>query len=146
LHNKNTGRKKMSALHKNVQTKLTKGLLDLIILQLLDNHPMHGYELIITIRKTYGVSFGASTIYPSLSAMEKKSYVKCQWNTNGDRPKKVYTLTGNGKSLLDYTAESLKSICRILGTVNTRSTDEYLQIKVDHGSKNKGPYAFKIGS
>jgi len=136
----------MSTIHRNVQTKLTKGLLDLIILQLLDTHPMHGYELILTIRKNYGVSFGASTIYPMLSAMEKKSYVKCQWNMNNERPKKIYALTGNGKSLLNYTAESLKSICRIIGTGNTESSDEYLQIKVDHSSNNKEHYAFKIES
>ena len=93
----------MNTVHKNIQTKLTKGLLDLIILQLLDTQPMHGYELILTIRKSYGVSFGASTIYPLLNTMEKKTFVKCQWNMNGERPKKVYSLTAEGKSLLEYT-------------------------------------------
>jgi PadR family transcriptional regulator PadR len=120
----------MSILHKNIQTKLTKGLLDLIILQLLDNHPMHGYELIVTIRKFYGVSFGASTIYPTLNAMEKKNFIKCNWNMNGDRPKKVYSLTGEGRSLLEYTTGSLKTICRIIGTENRQSHEENLQFNV----------------
>ena len=132
----------MSIVHKNIQTKLTKGLLDLIILQLLDNHPMHGYELIVTIRKYYGVSFGASTIYPTLNTMEKKSIIKCQWNMNGERPKKVYTLTGEGKSLLEYTTGSLKTICRIIGTENNQSRDEHLQFNIAHSSpKDREHYA-----
>ncbi|MGD0646340.1 MAG: hypothetical protein ABSA75_15725 [Candidatus Bathyarchaeia archaeon] len=34
-----------------VQTKLTKGLLDMIILQYLDQESMHGYQLITKICK-----------------------------------------------------------------------------------------------
>ena len=134
----------MSIVHKNIQTKLTKGLLDLIILQLLDNHPMHGYELIVTIRKFYGVSFGASTIYPTLNTMEKKSFIKCHWNMNGERPKKVYSLTGEGKSLLEYTTGSLKTICRIIGTENNQPHDANLQINIARTtSKDREHYAVK---
>jgi len=136
----------MSLLHKNVQTKLTKGLLDLIVLQLLDTHPMHGYELIVTIRKFYGVSFGASTIYPTLNSMEKKRYIKCSWNTNGERPKKVYTLTNDGKSLLNYTTDSLRGICRIMRTNNGQTPDENLQFNIAQSSKNKEDYTFRTES
>ena len=38
---------------KQIQTKLTKGLLDMIILQYLEKEPMHGYEIITQIRKGY---------------------------------------------------------------------------------------------
>jgi len=131
----------MSIIHKTVQAKLTKGLLDLIILQLLDTHPMHGYELIVTIRKFYGVTFGASTIYPLLSTMEKKSYIKCQWNMNGERPRKVYALTNDGKSMLEYTAGSLKAICRAMGTNNNQSPDDNLEFKIEQASKKKEHYA-----
>ncbi|MGA3060910.1 MAG: PadR family transcriptional regulator [Candidatus Bathyarchaeia archaeon] len=132
----------MSIIHKNVQTKLTKGLLDLIILQLLDAHPMHGYEVIVTIRKFYGVSFGPSTIYPILSTMEKKNYIKCEWNMNGERPRKVYALTSDGKCLLNYTAGSLREICRTIGTENTRTHDEQFQVKVAQSPKKKEYSAF----
>jgi DNA-binding PadR family transcriptional regulator len=49
---------------KETQTKLTKGLLDMIILQYLDKESMHGYQLITKIRKGFGVYFGPSTVYP----------------------------------------------------------------------------------
>lgn len=132
----------MNVTQKNIQTKLAKGLLDLIILQLLDNHPMHGYEVIVTIRKFYGVTFGASTIYPILNLMEKKNYIKCQWSMNSDRPRKVYELTRDGKCMLDYTTSSLKSICRTIGTDNIKANDEQLQFKVARSSKKKEYYTF----
>ena len=66
---------------KEIQTKLTKGLLDMIILQFLDQEPMHGYQVITKIRKSFGVYFGPSTVYPLLNTLEKKGYVK---NDNKD--------------------------------------------------------------
>ena len=132
----------MSLTHKIVQTKLTKGLLDLIILQLVDTHPMHGYELIVTIRKIYGVSFGASTIYPLLGTMEKKKLIKCEWNTNGERPKKVYELTSQGKCLLDYTTGSLRVICQIIEREKMKGPDEHLQLKVEQSPKTNEEFPF----
>jgi PadR family transcriptional regulator PadR len=101
---------------KEVQVKLMKGLLDLIILQFLSSQPMHGYQVITRIRKTFGVYFGPSTIYPLLNALEKKGYVKSEWNMNNERPRKVYKLTNEGQSLLNFTEDSLNFICRKIGT------------------------------
>jgi len=101
---------------KEVQVKLMKGLLDLIVLQLLGSTPMHGYQIITRIRKTFGVYFGPSTIYPLLGALEKKGYVKSEWNMNSERPRKVYKLTSEGQNLLNFTEDSLNFICRKIGT------------------------------
>ena len=64
---------KMDNLQKDVQTKLAKGLLDLIVLQFLSSQPMHGYQIITKIRKNFGIYFGPSTIYPLLATLEKKA-------------------------------------------------------------------------
>ena len=61
---------------REVQTKLMRGLLDLVILQLLKSKPMHGYKIITSIRKNFGVYFGPSTIYPLLGFLEEKGYIK----------------------------------------------------------------------
>ena len=58
---------------KQIQTKLTKGLLDMIILQYLEKESMHGYQVISKIRKGFGVYFGTITIYPLLVTLEKKT-------------------------------------------------------------------------
>jgi PadR family transcriptional regulator, regulatory protein PadR len=101
---------------KEVQTKLTKGLLDMIILQYLDKESMHGYQLITKIRKGFGVYFGASTVYPLLGLLEKKGYVKSAWNMCSERPRKVYKLTNEGKNVLSFTESSLNLICKNMVT------------------------------
>ncbi len=103
---------------KETQTKLTKGLLDMIILQYLEKESMHGYQLITKIRKTYGVYFGPSTIYPLLALLEKKGYLKSVWNMNSERPRKMYELTNDGKSVLSFTENSLNLICKNLSGDN----------------------------
>ena len=45
--------KMLKNYQKETQTKLTKGLLDMIILEYLQQEPMHGYQLITKILKTY---------------------------------------------------------------------------------------------
>ena len=100
---------------KEVQAKLMKGLLDLIILQFLNGQPMHGYQIITKIRKSFGVYFGPSTIYPLLGTLEKKKFVKSEWNMDTERPRKVYRLTTEGQNLLNFTEDSLNFICRKIG-------------------------------
>ena len=102
----------MANFQKEVQVKLMKGLLDLIVLQFLSTQPMHGYQIIIRIRKSFGVYFGPSTIYPLLGALEKKGFVHSEWNMASERPRKVYKLTNEGQSLLNFTEDSLNLICR----------------------------------
>jgi PadR family transcriptional regulator PadR len=102
---------------RDVQIKLMKGLLDLIILQFLSVEPMHGYKIITSIRKNFGVYFGPSTIYPLLALLEDKGYIKSDWNMNYDRPRKVYILTPEGNSMLNGTEESLNYICHRLSSI-----------------------------
>lgn len=99
---------------KEIQTKLTKGLLDLIILQFLEQEPMHGYQIITKIRKGFGVYFGPSTVYPLLNTLETKGYVKSKWNMASERPRKVYILTNEGQTVLNFTEGSLNLIRKTL--------------------------------
>jgi len=92
---------------KETQIKLTKGLLDTITLEQLQKKSLHGYQLILNIRKGFGVYFGPSTIYPLLGLLEKKGYVQSAWNMTSERPRKEYTITEQGKSLLSFTETTL---------------------------------------
>jgi PadR family transcriptional regulator PadR len=109
----------MGNIQKEVQAKLAKGLLDLIILQFLNTQPMHGYQVITKIRKTFGVYFGPSTIYPLLATLEKKGFVNSQWNMNNERPRKIYKLTTEGQNILNFTENSLNLICQKIGASGT---------------------------
>jgi DNA-binding PadR family transcriptional regulator len=51
-----------------------------------------------------------------LNTLEKKGFVKSEWNMSSERPKKIYSLTSNGQNMLNFTEESLNLICRKLST------------------------------
>lgn len=120
-YNRNTQgeNKKMNNVQKEVQVKITKGLIDMIVLQLLKNEPMHGYQIITNIRKNFGVYLGPSTVYPMLGVLEKKGYLTSEWNMSSERPRKVYTLTADGQSILKFTEGSLNLICRNMTRTTT---------------------------
>ncbi len=104
---------------KEIQTKLAKGLLDMIVLQLIDSQPMHGYQVITKIRKTFGIYFGPSTVYPLLATLEKKGYLKSEWNMTSEKPRKVFTITSTGQTMLKFTENSLGLICRTMASVES---------------------------
>jgi PadR family transcriptional regulator PadR len=110
---------KMGNIQKEVQVKLAKGLLGLIVLQFLNNQPMHGYQIIMKIRKSFGVYFGPSTIYPLLATLEKKGHVTSEWNMETEKPRKVYKLTPQGQTILNFTENSLNLLCQKIGTNGT---------------------------
>jgi len=97
---------------KEVQSKLTKGLLDMIILDYVREEGAHGYQIITKIRKDFGVYFGPSTVYPLLGRLEKKGYLKSAWDMTAERPRKIYKLTTQGQELLSFTMNSLKLISK----------------------------------
>jgi len=117
------GRIKMGNIQKEVQAKLAKGLLDLIVLQFLNGQPMHGYQIITKIRKNFGVYFGPSTIYPLLATLEKKGYVNSEWNMHTERPRKIYKLTNEGHMMLNFTENSLNLLCQRIGAKGTPSIE-----------------------
>ncbi len=114
----------MTNIQKEVQVKLAKGLLDVIILQFLNSQPMHGYQIISQIRKSFGVYFGPSTVYPLLGLMERKGYLASEWNMENDRPRKVYRLTNEGQGVLDFTENSLNLMVKKINTDNARPENE----------------------
>lgn len=65
-----------------------------IILKVLQNKPMHGYEIISQLEeKSHGMwRPSAGSVYPTLQLLEDQELVSCE-EANG---KKVYTLTDKG--------------------------------------------------
>ncbi len=117
---------------RKAEIKLVRGLLDLVVLELLKEKSTHGYGIIKNIRRNFGVYFGPSTIYPLLNELETKGNIKSEWDLTHDRPRKVYSLTSEGHSLLTGTEESLYQICTRLNTFGmnrlsfTKSTENQI--------------------
>jgi PadR family transcriptional regulator, regulatory protein PadR len=86
-----------------IDRQFVKGGATTVILSLLAETPMHGYELIRTIRdRTQGIfEFGDGTIYPVLYALRDKGLVTAESEiTDGGRLRKIYRLTPAGRSAL----------------------------------------------
>jgi DNA-binding PadR family transcriptional regulator len=90
---------------------------------------MHGYQIITHIRKSFGIYFGPSTIYPLLSALEKKGCIMSEWNTDGQRPRKIYCLTREGQNQLNFTENSLVSICKKIAPPVQAITDTEVSVR-----------------
>ena len=111
---------------KKVDQGLTKGMLDLVVLGLLKNKSMHGYGIIQSIRKNFGIYLGPSTVYPFLKDLEKKGQIKSQWDMNHERPRKVYTLTPKGDDFLIGAEQSLRTFCYRLVSMGINSPSQTL--------------------
>jgi len=92
------------------------GVPELLILRQLANRPMHGYELVQSIRAGSGCAFefGEGCIYPILHRLERESCLASQRLIFEGRSRVVYRLTEKGKRQL---AESVSAWQRVVDTV-----------------------------
>jgi len=101
-----------------VQTRIVKGLVDYIILEQLNTKEVYGYELISNFQKFFGVKYTASFIYPFLTAMEKNGCICGSWNTEGDKPRKMYKLTDDGERVRVLFREKIEALLQKLDNLD----------------------------
>jgi PadR family transcriptional regulator PadR len=83
--------------------ELKRGTLEMILLRLISERPMYGYELAATLEKRGGSLFRIKegTLYPVLYRMEKAAYIEARWETlERGVPRKYYRLTKTGAKFL----------------------------------------------
>jgi DNA-binding PadR family transcriptional regulator len=69
------------------------------ILMILYEGPAHGYGIIDQFKKRVGKEISPSLVYPFLQQLEKKGLVKHTIKPVGEKEKKVFELTKEGKEL-----------------------------------------------
>ena len=82
------------------------GISELMILRLLQDREMYGYEIVRAIRTTSReiVAPGEGVVYPLLHALEKDGALKSRKVPAGARTRVYYTLTSRGvRRLFDLT-------------------------------------------
>jgi PadR family transcriptional regulator, regulatory protein PadR len=83
--------------------ELVKGSTSLLLLQLLEERDMYGYELVKELEKRSGNEFSVKegTLYPALHKLEKQEYIECYWQEQEKGPaRKYYKITDAGKDML----------------------------------------------
>jgi DNA-binding PadR family transcriptional regulator len=97
---------------------LASGDLRLVALYFIEEQPRHGYDLIKAIEeKTAGFySPSPGIVYPALTFLEEAGYV----TSSAEGNKKLYTITGEGRSHLADNREAVQSTLNFLGQAGER--------------------------
>ncbi len=98
-----------------VDKSLISGSTTLLILSLLEEKDMYGYEMIDTLKgKSNNVfELKAGTLYPLLHSMEEKGWLTVYEQETGGKMRKYYRITRDGKSSIRQKRKSGKSIRRL---------------------------------
>ena len=93
---------------KEIVQRITKNLLDIQILRLIQTQPMWGYRIKKQAETKFGVRLRHGALYPLLNALEQKSFLTSQKQQQGGRTRKVYTITKKGKQYVETYDDVLK--------------------------------------
>lgn len=85
----------------NWQTQLRKGLLDIVVLNLLEQGPRHGYEMVQALKRINGLKVREGNIYPILARLQTDGLVVCSVEPSSDGPpRKSFRLSRSGRGVL----------------------------------------------
>lgn len=106
----------------NFDKSLLSGSTALMILSLLENEDMYGYQIVKELEKRSDNAFSLKegTLYPILHSIEKEGFV-ISYEGEGDKGKKrkYYQITGDGKVYLkakkDEWSSFSSSVNRVIG-------------------------------
>lgn len=84
--------------------ELRRGTLILLVLNQLQK-PMYGYHLVKELQD-HGIPIEANTLYPLMRRLESQGLLKSEWETGEAKPRKYYSITEDGRIVLQKTRES----------------------------------------
>ncbi len=79
-----------------MHTQFKKGVLELLVLSIVNEKDIYGYELVLEVRKAVDVNEG--TIYPILKRLTNEGYFETYLEESTEGPtRKYYHITAKGK-------------------------------------------------
>lgn len=87
----------------SVDKTLLSGSMTMLLLKLLEEKDMYGYEMIDALRKKSNNVFElkAGTLYPLLHGLEEKGLLTSYEQEYAGKTRKYYSITKDGKSILE---------------------------------------------
>jgi transcriptional regulator len=108
----------------NEKSELLQGTLDLLILRVVANGPIHGYGVSQRILQTSSevLQVRQGSLYPALHRLENRGWLYAEWRqTESGREAKFYSLTDSGRQQLAVEtanwARMSEGISTVLGEV-----------------------------
>ncbi len=87
------------------ERQIKKGVMEMLVLQLLSQQPSYGYQLLTRLAETPSglLKVREGTLYPILYRLEEEGMLNSGWQTGEGRsaPKKIYTITDKGREELN---------------------------------------------
>jgi DNA-binding PadR family transcriptional regulator len=89
---------------------MRKGSTEILILSLLAERPMYGYEISQLLEQRSGGYFEMKEglLYPALHRMQQNGWLASNWQTIDGRQRKYYQLTPTGREVLGEQAAEWK--------------------------------------
>jgi DNA-binding PadR family transcriptional regulator len=80
-----------------------RGHLDLLVLAVLADGPLHGYAVIESLRERSGEAFDLpeGTVYPVLHRLERAGLLASDWDEDSGRRRRTYRLTTPGRGAFE---------------------------------------------
>lgn len=104
-----------------IDKSLIQGSLSMLILRLLEEKDMYGYEMIEMLRgKSNNVfELKAGSLYPLLHSLEEKNFVTSYEDDSSGKTRKYYHLSGEGKRFLKEKKEEWEVYSTAVSSVLT---------------------------
>lgn len=108
------------------EIQLKKGVIEILILKLLSQEKMYGYQLLQELdNKSNGVfKMKEGTLYPVLYRLEDNGYITSIWEDSGSKdpgrrsmPRKYYQITESGQIELGNLVSDLKNITNAVSLI-----------------------------
>lgn len=102
--------------------QLKKGVIEMLVLELLSRKDMYGYEIIQQLDRDSEGAFclKEGTLYPVLYRLEDSGCIESYWEDGGSIrgvPRKYYRVTGNGVVQLGNNVEQWKALSKTVNKV-----------------------------
>jgi transcriptional regulator len=100
--------------------ELKKGSAELVILSIVEARPRHGYEIskLIEARSGGQLKFHIASLYPLLYRLEERGWLQGRWvEKAGQRRRRFYTLTAEGRRVLARQRETWKTFVQAMGLI-----------------------------
>ena len=99
---------------------LTRSVAEPIVLQLLKERAMYGYEIIkvVNVRSDNAFQWKEGTLYPCLHRLEKRKLIESYWEEPAEgRKRKYYALSKAGAKLCDEKVAQWKAFSTVVGSL-----------------------------
>ena len=93
-----------------VNKELLKGSTSMLILSILEEKNMYGYQMIKELEKKSNNIFELKegTLYPILHLLEEQNYISSYWDESTSKKRKYYSITKEGRRILKSKKEEWK--------------------------------------